>query len=93
MSGTQGTLRRMVNDIARNLAVRGHEAAVDGTTEHIWKFWDPEMKARIIADDRSHLSPIAREAIDRLAKGWVDPVKARATEFNAVNEVGHSDAG
>lgn len=93
MSSTQDTLRRMANQIARNLEVRGHEAAVNGTTEHIWKFWDPEMKARIVADDHSYLSPIAREAVERLAKGWLDPVHARAAEFNKVDEVGHSDAG
>ncbi len=93
MSGTQETLRRMANQIAQNLAVRGHEAAVDATTEHLWKFWDPRMKERIIADDPAHLSPIAREAVERLAKGRLDPVHARAAEFNQGNEVGHSDAG
>jgi formate dehydrogenase subunit delta len=93
VSSTIETLRRMANQIARNLEIRGHEAAVAATTEHIWKFWDPGMKAKIFADDLSHLSPIAREAIERLAKGSVDKVHARAAEFNTVNEVGHSDAG
>lgn len=93
MSSTIETLRRMANQIARNLEIRGHDAAVAATTEHIWKFWDPGMKAKIFADDPANLTPIAREAIARLAKGALDPVHARAAEFNTVNEVGHSDAG
>ena len=93
MSSTIETLRRMANQIARNLEVRGHDAAVHDTAEHIWKFWDPGMKAKIFADDPAHLSPIAREAIEHLAGGAHPDSQTRATEFNAVDEVGHSDAG
>ncbi len=60
-------LRHMVDQIARNFAVQGEEAAIAATAEHIQLFWDPRMKAAILADDRAALSPIAREAVERLA--------------------------
>ena len=60
-------LRHMVDQIARNFAVQGEEAAIAATAEHIRLFWDPRMKAAILADDRAALSPIAREAVERLA--------------------------
>lgn len=90
---TGAKLRRMADQIAINLASRGHEKAVLATADHINKFWDPRMKAAIFADDWSALSPIAREAIAWLAAGANPASQTRATEFNTVNEVGHSDAG
>lgn len=60
-------LRRMADQIAANFAISGHETAVASTSEHIWKFWDPRMKAQIYADDLSQLSPIAKAAIEQLA--------------------------
>lgn len=86
-------LRQMVEQIAANFAVRGHAKAIAATADHIATFWDPRMKAGICADDRAALSPIAREAIDLVASRTVLPPQTRATEFNAVDEVGHSDAG
>ena len=93
MSSTIDTLRRMANDIARNLASMGHDKAVLATADHIDHFWDPRMKAQIFADDLTALVPIAREAIQHLAGGAHPDPQTRATEFNAVDEVGHSDAG
>ena len=93
MSSTLATLHRMANDIARNLAAMGHDKAVLATADHIDHFWDPRMKAAIFADDLAALSPIAREAIRHLAGGAHPDSQTRATEFNAVDEVGHSDAG
>jgi len=86
-------LRHMIDQIARNLEARGHAAAVRATADHIAAFWDPRMKAAILADDRSLLSAIAAEAVDLLARGRVPPPQSGATEFNAVDEIGHSDAG
>jgi formate dehydrogenase subunit delta len=86
-------LRRMADQIAANLAARGHDEAVEGTAEHIWKFWDPRMKAKIFADDLSQLSAIAREAIERIRRDALDKDHALSAEFNSVDEVGHSDAG
>ena len=59
-------LRHMVDQIARNFAVQGEEAAIAATAEHLQLFWDPRMKAAILADDRALLSPIARAAVERL---------------------------
>ncbi|BBC71825.1 NADH-dependent formate dehydrogenase delta subunit [Altererythrobacter sp. B11] len=86
-------LRRMADQIGLNFAAIGHDNAVLATADHINKFWDPRMKAQIFADDHSVLSPIARAAIEKLAAGANPPPQTRATEFNAVDELGHSDAG
>ena len=93
MSSTIDTLRRMANDIARNLEAMGPEKAVLATADHIDHFWDPRMKAAIFADDLATLSPIAREAIEHLAGGAHPDSQTRATEFNTAHEIGHSDAG
>lgn len=57
----------MANQIARNLAIQGEEEAARATCQHLKDFWDPRMKAAILASDRSALDPIARAAVDRLA--------------------------
>ena len=93
MSSTIETLRRMANDIARNLATMGHDKAVLATADHIDHFWDPRMKEAIFADGREGLLPIAAQAIDHLADGGHPEPQTRATEFNKAHEVGHSDAG
>jgi formate dehydrogenase subunit delta len=62
-------LARMANQIATNLAAKGDAVAIAETAEHIWKFWDPRMKAAIFAHDLSQLSPIARAAIEKLKAG------------------------
>ena len=64
----------MANQIARNLELRGHDAAVEETATHIIKFWDPRMKATMLAGDRSQLSPIAADAMRKVD----DYVAARA---------------
>jgi formate dehydrogenase subunit delta len=78
MSSTIETLRRMACDIARNFEAMADANPALATATHIRKFWDPRMRELIIADDRSKLIPIAREAIEHLAK---------------VDSVGHADAG
>lgn len=60
-------LNQMANQIARNLAMQGEANAVDATYQHLKDFWDPRMKAAILASDRAGLDPIARAAVDRLA--------------------------
>ena len=60
-------LIRMANDIARNLAVQGDDAAIAATAQHIRDFWDPRMKAAILASDGAGLCPIAAAAVARLA--------------------------
>lgn len=60
-------LHYMANQIARNLAAGGEDAAIIATAQHIIDFWDPRMKAAILASDQAALSPIARAAVARLA--------------------------
>lgn len=60
-------LSYMANQIARNLAMQGEEAAVQACYQHLKDFWDPRMKAAILAGNRSALDPIARSAVERLA--------------------------
>jgi len=62
------TLSRMANQIARAFETQGHDAAVAATAEHIMKFWDPRMKAGMLGGDRSPLTPIAAEAMQRVEK-------------------------
>jgi formate dehydrogenase subunit delta len=93
VSSTIETLRRMANDIARNLAAMGHEEAVLATADHIDHFWDPRMKAAIFADSGTGLSDIARGAIEHLATGAHPESQTRGTQFNSAHEIGHSDAG
>ncbi len=60
-------LRTMADQIARNFAVQGEAEAIAATAEHIRLFWDPRMKAAILADDRTELSTIAAGAVAQLA--------------------------
>ena len=56
----------MANQIARNLAAQGEATAIVATAQHLRDFWDPRMKAAILADEAAGLSPIARAAVERL---------------------------
>ncbi|MBW8753596.1 MAG: formate dehydrogenase subunit delta [Sphingomonadales bacterium] len=56
----------MADQIARNFAAQGEDEAIAATAEHIRLFWEPRMKAAILADDRSALSPIVAAAVARL---------------------------
>jgi formate dehydrogenase subunit delta len=60
----------MANQIARNLAVLGEEEAVAGTAQHIRRFWDPRMRAAIVAlaAKGGALEPIAAAAVSRLGE-------------------------
>jgi formate dehydrogenase subunit delta len=59
-------LARMANQIAQAFSANGEDKAVAATADHIWKFWDPRMKAAIFGDDLASLSPIAKAAILQL---------------------------
>ena len=86
-------LHHMIDQIALNFAAIGNDNAVAATADHIVKFWDPRMKAALLAGDASALSPIARGAVALLARGVEPPPQTRATVFNVADESGHSDAG
>jgi len=59
-------LRYKADQIARNFAALGEEQAIAATADHITRFWDPRMKAQILADDRAALSPLVAAALERL---------------------------
>ncbi len=63
-------LRHMADQIARNFAAQGEEEAIAATAEHIRLFWDPRMKAALLADARGEgraaLSPVVAAAVARL---------------------------
>jgi formate dehydrogenase subunit delta len=63
----QDHLIYMANQIARNLAIQGEAEAVAETAAHIRAFWDPRMKAAILAD-RTGLDPIAAAAVEAIAR-------------------------
>ena len=59
-------LRYMADQIARNFAAQGEDEAIAATADHIRLFWDPRMKAAILAGDKAGLDPIAKAAVARL---------------------------
>ena len=86
-------LHAMIDQIALNFAAIGQNNAIAATADHIVKFWDPRMKAALLAGETGALSPIARGAVAVLASGIKPAPQTRATEFNHAGESGHSDAG
>ena len=83
----------MANQIALNVAAQGHDAAVAMLADHIVSFWDPRMKARILALDGDDLSPIAAAAIAMLRDHVTPPPQSAATAFATAGGSGGSDAG
>ena len=67
---THDKLIYMANQIAKFFAAEGEDAAVAGTADHLAKFWDPRMRALIVAHlgaGGAGLDPIARAAVAHLA--------------------------
>ncbi len=59
----------MANQIGKFFTSQGQEQAAAGTAEHIKKFWDPRMRAEIVAHLKAGgagLDPVVRMAIERL---------------------------
>lgn len=58
-------LIRMANQIADYFAAYGEEEAVKGIANHIVLFWEPRMRAQLlaIADGADGLNPLARKAM------------------------------
>lgn len=59
----------MANQIATFFASQPHGTAVSGIENHIRTFWDPRMRAKILAvmaGGGAGLTPLAQEAIGRL---------------------------
>ena len=85
----------MANQIGREFASQRPHDAVDATWDHLWHFWDPRMRAMIVAhlqDDGAGLSEIARGAVAKLADDAEPASVTKATEFNSPDQ-GASGAG
>jgi formate dehydrogenase subunit delta len=67
---TADKLVKMANQIGKFFAAQRHSDAVAGTAEHLKKFWDPRMRAGIIAHlehGGDGLDPVPLEAVQKLA--------------------------
>ncbi|WP_232475967.1 formate dehydrogenase subunit delta [Flavisphingomonas formosensis] len=62
---SQERLVYMANQIARNVATQPEPQAIVAVADHIKAFWDPRMKAMILAAPEG-LTPVARAAVERL---------------------------
>jgi len=91
MSSTADRLIYMANQIARNLATMGDDAAALTTANHIKQYWEPRMIAQIKGTDQSALSPIAARAIG-LIHG-TGPFHVRTAEPASIDGTGPCDAG
>lgn len=60
-------LAYMANQIGKFFAHQPHDKAVAAINDHIQKFWDPRMRAEILAHlNAVRLDPPVREAVERL---------------------------
>lgn len=84
MSGTRDKLVRMVNQIAAELEYQQGTNAAAATWDHIWHFWDPRMRAQIIAHldaGGAGLGATGRDAVAMLRSGAEPSPQTSATEF------------
>ena len=61
-------LVKMANEISNFFRLKPEEAAVAGTADHIKKFWDPRMRAKMaahLASGGEGLNPLALKASKR----------------------------
>lgn len=68
--GSADRLVMMANQISRAFAHGGEEKAAADTANHLRRFWDPRMRAAIVAyvqHGGDRLDPIARKAVQSLA--------------------------
>jgi formate dehydrogenase subunit delta len=59
-------LAYMANQIGKFFAHKPEKEAVAGIEDHIRLFWDPRMRAAILASDGAGLDPLPRAAVARL---------------------------
>ncbi|MEX2642107.1 MAG: formate dehydrogenase subunit delta [Acetobacterales bacterium] len=75
-----GRIARMANQIAAFFASYPEAQAVEGTEDHIRKFWDPRMRAQLIAlleAEESGLSEVALAAARRIQATATESVDSR----------------
>jgi formate dehydrogenase subunit delta len=61
----------MANQIGTFFASQPHDRAVHGIADHIVKFWEPRMRARMmdhLAEGGAGLLPLVKEAVATLAE-------------------------
>ncbi|GIL41349.1 formate dehydrogenase subunit delta [Roseiterribacter gracilis] len=66
---TDDKLVYMANQIGKFFAHKGDEKAVAGIADHILKFWDPRMRAKILAHlaaGGAGLDPNTKRAVETL---------------------------
>jgi formate dehydrogenase subunit delta len=59
----------MANQIGKFFVAQGEEEAVAGTLDHLRKYWEPRMRAQIVAHleaGGAGLAPHVRAAVERL---------------------------
>lgn len=67
---TAATQVRLANDVAAQFAYLDHDKAVAGIVAHLRQFWDPRMRAQLVAHVAAGgegLDPLARDAAVRLS--------------------------
>lgn len=92
MSATLDKLVRMANQIAEEFDHQQGANAAQATWDHLWHFWDPRMRAQIVAHldaGGAGLSETSRTAVALLRGGGQPASQTPATEFGNAQE----DAG
>ena len=59
-------LTYMANQIGKFFAHKQEAEAIAAIETHIRQFWDPRMRAAILASDGAELDPLPRAAVERL---------------------------
>lgn len=68
MSSSPDRLVYMANQIGKFFQTQGHDRAVQGISEHIWKFWDPRMRKQIFAHIDAGGAGLDPNVLDALQK-------------------------
>ncbi|PAY05727.1 formate dehydrogenase [Bradyrhizobium sp. UFLA03-84] len=68
MSSSPDKLVYMANQIGKFFHSQGNERAVQGISEHIWKFWDPRMRKQIFAHLDAGGAGLEPDVLDALLK-------------------------
>ena len=75
-STSMDTLVRMANQIADFFKIQPADKAVEGTADHIRRFWDPRMRAMMtqhLAHGGAGLNPIALKATQIVCRPAAQP--------------------
>jgi len=78
-------LIRMANQIGTFMLSKPHQEGVDGTAEHINKFWEPRMRKQlfeVIDTGREGLLPIVIEASGKIRRPSAEITKEQAGAAN-----------